>query len=321
MADGYSLTEGGKRHFKVGGESWGSPTLFQGLPYDEDIIVVEAQVSTFSSVPPKSTKQTGRDSSSKKRKQPEGRNPPPLALVSPNVARTTTMTGSLVPLSSLQLTTRNLIAQLSPLMCSGSKLTTPAGACLPQQDRRKLVTFFEMTVEAILKANAFDAVEKIVRKMADYQLMPTDHPHPLKNMLSRLAEFKEAIPASLTMIESCSAIETSRARNVKDLERRLAQKQKELSVLESEVSRLGVEEAKLEAQIRALVAFKEKMAGARAARESELEKINGEATREVEELKRQMHECNQAGEGKMVAKEKLAQFNASWKLFRDYLGF
>ncbi|CAN1794021.1 hypothetical protein LINPERHAP1_LOCUS20178 [Linum perenne] len=134
----------------------------------------------------------------------------------------------------------------------------------------------------------------------------------LKKILTRVAEFKDSIPNYLTMIETSNAVETSAGHTATELEGKLVQKQTQILVLESEVSGIWEEETKLESEIKLLVARKDKMA-------AELTETNQEASRGIEELKKLLEERNHAIENKMMAKEKLAQSNASWKLFKEYL--
>ncbi|CAN1309387.1 hypothetical protein LINPERPRIM_LOCUS27676 [Linum perenne] len=114
------------------------------------------------------------------------------------------------------------------------------------------------------------------------------------------------------MIETSNAVETSAGHAATELEGKLVQKQTQILVLESE-------ETKLESEIKLLVACKDKMAVKRKSKTTELTETNQEASRGIEELKKLLEERNQAIENKMTAKEKLAQSNASWKLFKEYL--
>ncbi|CAN1794024.1 hypothetical protein LINPERHAP1_LOCUS20178 [Linum perenne] len=121
------------------------------------------------------------------------------------------------------------------------------------------------------------------------------------------------------MIETSNAVETSAGHTATELEGKLVQKQTQILVLESEVSGIWEEETKLESEIKLLVARKDKMAAKRKLKTAELTETNQEASRGIEELKKLLEERNHAIENKMMAKEKLAQSNASWKLFKEYL--
>ncbi|CAN1772781.1 hypothetical protein LINPERHAP1_LOCUS12305, partial [Linum perenne] len=212
--------------------------------------------------------------------------------------------------SKLTAAARNLISEISSLTIE-QKLSTTTSGSLQQQERGKLAAFLEKSVEAISEANAFDEIEGIILKIAEQETDPIKK-SALKKILTRVAEFKDSIPEYLTMIETSKSVETSRAHTATELEAKLVDRQNQIRVLESEVSRIWEEETKLESEIKLLIARKEKMA-------AELTETNQEASREIEELKKQVEERNQAGENKMTAKEKLAQSNASWKLFKEYL--
>ncbi|CAN1772780.1 hypothetical protein LINPERHAP1_LOCUS12305, partial [Linum perenne] len=219
--------------------------------------------------------------------------------------------------SKLTAAARNLISEISSLTIE-QKLSTTTSGSLQQQERGKLAAFLEKSVEAISEANAFDEIEGIILKIAEQETDPIKK-SALKKILTRVAEFKDSIPEYLTMIETSKSVETSRAHTATELEAKLVDRQNQIRVLESEVSRIWEEETKLESEIKLLIARKEKMADERKLKSTELTETNQEASREIEELKKQVEERNQAGENKMTAKEKLAQSNASWKLFKEYL--
>ncbi|CAN1277975.1 hypothetical protein LINPERPRIM_LOCUS16504 [Linum perenne] len=184
------------------------------------------------------------------------------------------------------------------------KLSTTTSGSLQQQERGKLAAFLEKSVEAISEANAFDEIEGIILKIAEQETDPVKKEALLNNMLGRVAEFKQSTPEFMTTIQTSTTAEAS----INELEGRLLTKQEKISVLESNVSRLGDEEANLESEIQVLVARKEKLAEEKKSTEAELEEMNQEASMELEEMKKQMR-----------AKEKLAHFNATWKLFNEYL--
>ncbi|CAN1277974.1 hypothetical protein LINPERPRIM_LOCUS16503 [Linum perenne] len=219
-------------------------------------------------------------------------------------------------LSSLQCASRNLIDELSSLT-SGLKSATSGSSSLLEESN-KLLEFLDTSVESISGSDAFEDIEKIVVKIVEQETDPIKK-SALKKILTRVAEFKDSIPEYLTMIETSNSVETSRAHTATELEAKLVDRQNQIRVLESEVSRIWEEETKLESEIKLLIARKEKMADERKLKSTELTETNQEASREIEELKKQVEERNQAGENKMTAKEKLAQSNASWKLFKEYL--
>ncbi|CAN1133752.1 hypothetical protein LINPERHAP2_LOCUS7854 [Linum perenne] len=205
--------------------------------------------------------------------------------------------------SKLTAAARNLNAEISSLTI-GQKLSTTTSGSLQQQERGKLAAFLEKSVEAISEANAFDEIEGIILKIAEQETDPVKKEALLNNMLGRVAEFKQSTPEFMTTIQTSTTAEAS----INELEGRLLTKQEKISVLESNVSRLGDEEANLESEIQVLVARKEKLAEEKKSTEAELEEMNQEASMELEEMKKQMR-----------AKEKLAHFNATWKLFNEYL--
>ncbi|KAF2299933.1 hypothetical protein GH714_006193 [Hevea brasiliensis] len=105
-----------------------------------------------------------------------------------------------------------------------------------------------------------------------------------------------------------------------DLDARLAQRQKKLSFLETEFSRLSKEEEKLEAQIQLLITQKEKIVANKKHVLADLEKNNEDATKDLEEWRNLESEIKQANVDWLGAKEKLALANVRWKLFKEDLG-
>ncbi|CAI0402515.1 unnamed protein product [Linum tenue] len=170
-----------------------------------------------------------------------------------------------------------------------------------------------MSLEAISQTKSLDEVENTALQLAEHATDPVEKT-VLKDLVSRLAEFKEVIPSSLSTIETSRGVESSVDQVKKDMEARLLHRKRQLSSLEIEVSRLGEEDMKLEAEIQQLSARKRSTV-------AELDKANQEAAKELEELMKQCDESRQAVENRMRAKERLAQSNTSWKLFKDNLGW
>ncbi|CAN1835988.1 hypothetical protein LINPERHAP1_LOCUS34610 [Linum perenne] len=170
-----------------------------------------------------------------------------------------------------------------------------------------------MSLEALCQTKSLDEVENIALKIHD---LATDHLEKtvLKDLLSRLAKFKETVPSSLLTIETSNVIDLSATQMTKDLEERLAHKKEQLTSLETEVSRLGEE-------VQQLTARKAKIVDHTKSTEIELEKAIEEAAKLLDELKEQHEERKQVGEKRMRAKDNLAQSNASWKLFKENLGW
>ncbi|CAN1182932.1 hypothetical protein LINPERHAP2_LOCUS36246 [Linum perenne] len=192
--------------------------------------------------------------------------------------------------------------------------------CILQMQKEKLLRFFNMSLEALCQTKSLDEVENIALKIHD---LATDHLEKtvLKDLLSRLAKFKETVPSSLLTIETSNVIDLSATQMTKDLEERLAHKKEQLTSLETEVSRLGEEGLKLDVEIQQLTARKAKIVDHTKSTEIELEKAIEEAAKLLDELKEQHEERKQVGEKRMRAKDNLAQSNASWKLFKENLGW
>ncbi|CAI0400310.1 unnamed protein product [Linum tenue] len=231
------------------------------------------------------------------------------------------------PPSSAQLTSRKLIAELSTMTSnckspSADRISSSAdhGCGVVQQQREKMVEFFGMSLEAICQTISLDEVESTALKLAEHSTDPEEETI-LKALVSRLAEFKQVIPSSLATNETSNAAKSLMPQITKDMEVKLVQRKRKLSSLEVEVSRLGEEGMKLEAEIQQLSAPKAKLIDQRNSAVVKLEKANEEASKELEEFKKQCDENKQVIENGLKAKERLAQSNASWKLFKDNLGW
>ncbi|CAN1835985.1 hypothetical protein LINPERHAP1_LOCUS34610, partial [Linum perenne] len=245
-----------------------------------------------------------------------------------NPAKPNGNTGSPSSPSSVQLACRNLVSELSTMINShntsssdGISCSNPGnGVCMLQMQKEKLLRFFNMSLEALCQTKSLDEVENIALKIHD---LATDHLEKtvLKDLLSRLAKFKETVPSSLLTIETSNVIDLSATQMTKDLEERLAHKKEQLTSLETEVSRLGEEGLKLDVEIQQLTARKAKIVDHTKSTEIELEKAIEEAAKLLDELKEQHEERKQVGEKRMRAKDNLAQSNASWKLFKENLGW
>ncbi|CAI0402518.1 unnamed protein product [Linum tenue] len=227
--------------------------------------------------------------------------------------------------SSVQSTSRKLIEQLSAMSSSGGSISSPnpdhgTSSLLMQQQREKMVGFLAMSLEAISQTKSLDEVENTALQLAEHATDPVEKT-VLKDLVSRLAEFKEVIPSSLSTIETSRGVESSVDQVKKDMEARLLHRKRQLSSLEIEVSRLGEEDMKLEAEIQQLSARKAVIVDHGRSTVAELDKANQEAAKELEELMKQCDESRQAVENRMRAKERLAQSNTSWKLFKDNLGW
>ncbi|KAJ9189108.1 hypothetical protein P3X46_000439 [Hevea brasiliensis] len=188
-----------------------------------------------------------------------------------------------------------------------------------QKQKETLEGYFNMPLEAIQQANAYGSIEGIINALIQNS-NDLREKTILEDLLSRLAEFKESIPAAATIAEAAQARRTSLSGKTTDLDARLAQRQKKLSFLETEFSRLSKEEEKLEAQIQLLITQKEKIVANKKHVLADLEKNNEDATKDLEEWRNLESEIKQANVDWLGAKEKLALANVRWKLFKEDLG-
>ncbi|CAN1282408.1 hypothetical protein LINPERPRIM_LOCUS18050, partial [Linum perenne] len=78
---------------------------------------------------------------------------------------------------------------------------------------------------------------------------------------------------------------------------------------------------KLDVKIQQLSACKAKIVDQTNSTSIELEKDIEEASKVLDELKKKHEERQQVGRKRMRAMDNLAQSNASWKLFKDKLGW
>ncbi|CAN1277931.1 Ubiquitin C-terminal hydrolase 12 [Linum perenne] len=245
-------------------------------------------------------------------------------------AKTSGSTGSSFSPSAVQLTSRNLIAELSTmtrssLNSSSSSVDTTCSSPdhnsgLMENHREKLVGFFDTSLEALCQTKSLNEVKNTAVEVLELVTDPLEK-KTMRGLISRLDKFKEVIPSSLSTIESSHAIESSAAQMSEDLEARLVHRKGQLTSLEAEVSRLGEEGSKLDAEIQQLTARKARILEHMSFTEAELKKANQVASKELDELKDQHTKQKQAGRKRKRAEEELAQSNASWKLFKEQLGW
>ncbi|CAI0402536.1 unnamed protein product [Linum tenue] len=225
-------------------------------------------------------------------------------------------------LSSAELASRNLIAELSSMTLSANPSSNPDhGSVLLQQQRKKLVGFLSMSVETMAQTESLDHVENIARQVAEHAATDPREKAILKELVERMGEFKEVVPSSLAAIERSNLIESSVAQLTKGLEVRKILSKMLLSNLVAEAYRLGKEGMKLEAEIQQLSAHKRKVIEERNSITVELEKANQDASNLLEELQKQRGESEEAVQRRMRAQEKLAESNSSWKLLEQKLGW
>ncbi|CAN0846686.1 hypothetical protein LINGRAHAP2_LOCUS4566 [Linum grandiflorum] len=136
-----------------------------------------------------------------------------------------------------------------------------------------------MSIETICQANRFDNVHAAVLKMSNLTTDPLEK-RVLKDLLSRLVEFRSNISESLSIIKSSSTVESSSSQKIKCLEESLLQRQNGLTFLDSAVSRIDEE-------IQQLLARKDKLVSEKKSALAKMEAANKEASRELGELKRE----------------------------------
>ncbi|CAN1277953.1 hypothetical protein LINPERPRIM_LOCUS16493 [Linum perenne] len=244
------------------------------------------------------------------------------------VAQISTITRS--PCSSkVRSASKNLIAKLSTMASSWKSTSVDDvevstneanhGSALLQERRGKLAEFFEMSLEAICRSNRFDSVHEVVLKISDLATDPFEK-RILKDLLSRLVEFRRSTPESLSIVESSPMVETSNVHAKKQIEGSLLQRQNQLTFLDSEVSRIEEDQLKVDAEIEQLLARKDKLVHEKKSALAEMDAANREASMELGDLERKQAEHERARDDLLRAKEKLAQNNLSWKLFKENLG-
>ncbi|CAI0402528.1 unnamed protein product [Linum tenue] len=286
------------------------PNLFEKQPLEE----------TKASTSPQKLQLSSSSSPALRQRQNLGDK---VAISTPANKQTGETTTSVVSPSSVQSTSKTLIAKLASVTSSraghGSYTSDPdhGSELLPQQ-WEKLDGFLDMTLEAISRAKSLDEVEDAATKIAAHATDPVEKT-VLQEVLARLAEYKEMVPSSLSAIETSHAVESSGAEMTRAAEVRLVHRKKQLSGLEAEVLRLQDEDLKLESEIKQLADRKAKVVDHMKSTAAELDRANGEASKELDEFEKQHDEIKEAVENRMRAMERLAQGNASWKLFKKNL--
>ncbi|CAN0927547.1 Ubiquitin C-terminal hydrolase 13 [Linum grandiflorum] len=235
----------------------------------------------------------------------------------PRVARTSTVTspGSL----TVQLASKNLIAELSAMApdWNPALVDTITDENLLQQQRDKLAEYFEMSLEEISKANLYYEAREVVRKISELASDPFER-SVMKDLLARGSDFGLKMYEALSIIERTPEFETTpeHQRTMK-LEESLLKRQKQLKNLDSEVSRIEEERTKLEAEIQLLVARNDELVQKKKSAVAEIGVANRDASKELQELKRKHRDRELVNETRMGARERIAQTNASWKLFKE----
>ncbi|XP_050226560.1 uncharacterized protein LOC126676410 isoform X2 [Mercurialis annua] len=186
------------------------------------------------------------------------------------------------------------------------------------QQKEALDGFLNTSLEAIQQAGAFGNIEKTILVLIQHA-NSLQEKTILEDLASRLAEFRESIPRSTTIVETLQARKTSLAGKTIDLNARLEQRRKELTSLEENFSRLSEEEAKLHAEIQLLTTQKEELLSQKQSAAIELQKANEGASRDLEEWRGLEEEIKQSNAERLGAKEKLALANVRWKHYKEDL--
>ncbi|CAN1841309.1 ATP-dependent DNA helicase Q-like 4A [Linum perenne] len=227
---------------------------------------------------------------------------------------------------NVQSALKNMIAELSTVASSWKSNSVADvqvstndvnhGSALLEEQRGKLSEFYDMSLEAICRANLFDSVHEVVLKISELANDPFEK-RVLKDILSRLVEFKTSTLESVSIIESFPMIESSNVQTKKQIEVSLTERQNQLMFLDSDVSRIEEDQLKVDAEIQQLLARKDKLVHEKNLALADMEAATREASRELGELKRKHTEHEQARSDVLRAKERLAQNNASWKHFKE----
>ncbi|XP_050226567.1 uncharacterized protein LOC126676412 [Mercurialis annua] len=188
------------------------------------------------------------------------------------------------------------------------------------QQKEALLRFFNMSLEAIQQANAFDNIEGIILALVQHADSLKEKTI-LEDLATHLAEFRESIPNSTTIAETVEARRISLAGKNIDLNARLDERQKEITALEDKFSTLSEEEANIQAEIHQLLKKKQERLSRKKSVAIELQKANEGALRDLEELRGLEGKIKQSNAEWLGAKEKAALANVRWKLFKEDLGF
>ncbi|KAF2299951.1 hypothetical protein GH714_006387 [Hevea brasiliensis] len=174
--------------------------------------------------------------------------------------------------------TKGLLAELSSRT---RKRKSPNPEVL-QKQKQTLEEFFNMPLEAIQQANAYGNIEGIIHSLIqnsnDLREKTT-----LEILLARVAEFRESIPMAMAIKETAEARIISLLGKATVLDARLEEREKKLSFLVTEFSRLSKEEENLEAEIQFLITQKAEILAHKKHVLADMEKTNDETSEDVEE--------------------------------------
>lgn len=242
---------------------------------------------------------------------------PPNALPS----NTTESSISAQKFSNMQMLSKNLLAELSsrakilnsPLN-NECTVSVVLGSDILQQQRKVMATFLNMSLEDIYHAEAFDNVERTALGLIQLTSNPLERSN-LEDVISLLAQFKENVPNAVSLAEAARAQRTSLPEKTKILDAKLDQYQEQLGSLEAEFSKLESAAAEIDAQIQLLITKKEELLLQRNSVALNLEKMNQEASRALEEWRSLEKEIKEADDNWVRADQMLVQYNGDWKHF------
>ncbi|KAF2300000.1 hypothetical protein GH714_006623 [Hevea brasiliensis] len=133
--------------------------------------------------------------------------------------------------------TKGLLAELS----SRTRKRKSLNPEVLQKQKETLEGFFNMPLEAIQQANAYGNIEEIIHSLIQNS-KDLHEKTILEILLARVAEFRESIPMAMVIEEAAEARIISLLGKATVLDARLEEREKKLSFLVPEFSRLSKEE-------------------------------------------------------------------------------
>ncbi|KAG8650425.1 uncharacterized protein LOC122723960 [Manihot esculenta] len=185
-----------------------------------------------------------------------------------------------------------------------------------QEKKQELGDYFNMSLEEIHQANAFNNIEKIVSTLTHNSATLYEKAN-LQKLMDRFTEFKGSVPDSVTTAERTQAHSISLLMKSIMLKQSLAHVQEQLRSSEAGLSKISKEKEELDIQIQSLISRKEKLIEHKKSTEFQLETTKKTVSTNLSEQKMIDGEIEQAYENWFKAKEKLVLANASWKLFKE----
>ncbi|KDP29977.1 hypothetical protein JCGZ_18744 [Jatropha curcas] len=192
----------------------------------------------------------------------------------------------------------------------------PSGTLSLQEQKEALREYFNMSLESIHQANAFDVIEKVASNLM-HNVPNLSAKASLENVISRLVEFKEIVPVAKTEAETTQAQRTSLLEKSRMLNSSLVQKQEEINSLKDKVCSLSEQVEKLEIEIQQLNDKKEQLQEDKKSAEHELENTSKMVSENLKTQEKMEEDVKKANSDWYKSKEKLALANASWKLFKE----